>query len=377
LKTGRSSKLKFNVEMRTIFLAQGIERHESDFELEVRKEESEKATFDFLKRGIEKSGLLKKPEDLNISKKDGQLEFLNRKQKVKYIIKIINSKDKFKNALQTPGVHVVYNGHSRHGRGACFDIYPADKAADQKGDQWENGREIFWWGVKEKDNGIFRMGYRYVLIKISDLFDHDYHFTPVRAEYKIPKPGSENRKSNFHPQARSRLRLISLPDELKPKVISGYESETNQYWGRKGMILVHAGWKSTIAKTHDLGATELKCKVFCHFGCSSRLHFSAIIRSPKYNNWQEASPQNRFTYLTTAPSDELDSFYWLLYLLTYSKRNDFENWWVSLEWARHRANQRLISEGIKYKIWCPLMYQLTPKQLKKKELIMKKRYGSK
>ena len=65
--------------------------------------------------------------------------FKSAKQGVKYTIDVTTDKPEFKNKLETPGKpgtkeleywHVIYAGHSRYGRGACFGT------DDKPGEDW-------------------------------------------------------------------------------------------------------------------------------------------------------------------------------------------------------------------------------------------------
>jgi hypothetical protein len=108
---------------------------------------------------------------------------------------------------------------------------------------------------------------------------------------------------------------------------------------------MYAGWEDTLSSPFDLGATEMKCKVFCHFGCSSRLHYWKIVRKSPYKNWaRDVPPTDKFAYFTTAPATYVCSCYWLFYLLNYTEVNNYRSWWNSLEYAKRNANRLLRSE---------------------------------
>jgi len=158
--SGWMARFLHGYETREIILAQGITRHESDFEHYQNQGYQIDTTFDFLSREIGSDF----QENSSTS-----AEYTNTDQKVHYIINLIHSKDEFKQALETENKHVVYNGHSRYGRGACFDVYSG--AADETGDQWEQG--------SDNDDGLFRLGYPYVGIPLEDIHHHEYHFAPI------------------------------------------------------------------------------------------------------------------------------------------------------------------------------------------------------
>jgi len=324
--SGKNLKLVFGIETRKIYLAQGIGVHESDM-----LSKGQDTAFQYLSNKI--------GDDFKV-RSDSLAEYTNYKQRVHYIIRIIQSKDKFKNTLMTKGVHVVYLGHARFGRGACFDVY--SKKENTKGDQWEQGMN--------NKNGLLRLGYPYIDIPFRDPEHHKYHFAPVPAENDVPP------RSQCHPNIRRQLSPKTLPESLRELVYQNYRSEDNRYWGftksGKIHILIHAGWENTLSNPYDLGATNLKCKVFCHFGCNSRIHFWRIVRKSKYKGWVRSNPPiDKFAYFTTAPSTQLASFFWLYYVLKYPYKNNFESWWKSLEWAKGKTNIELRSEGFKYKIY--------------------------
>lgn len=329
--SGRILRLVYGIETREIYLAQGIERHESDFLYWQSQEYDVDTTFQYLSREI--------GDEFRV-RSDTLAEYTSTQQRVHYIIRIIHSKDEFKNALETEGIHVVYNGHSRYGRGACFDVY--SNHANQRGEQWEQGIN--------NNNGIFRLGYPYIGIPFEDIEHHQYHFAPVPIENDVPP------RSHRHPHARRQISRKTLPESLRELAHPDYRSESNRYWGftRRGKIhiLLHAGWENTLSNPYDLGVTILRCRVFCHFGCSSRIHFWRIVRRPEYKGWVRPSPPtDRYAYFTTAPSDEKDSLYWLYYVLKYPHQNSFEPWWNSLQWAKRRTNRKLRSEGAAFRIY--------------------------
>jgi hypothetical protein len=87
----------------------------------------------------------------------------------------------------------------------------------------------------------------------------------------------------------------------------------------------------------DLGATDVKCRVFCHFGCSTFKHNYPILRKRK--GWKR-TPDDRFAYWTTASALE-STPYWLHYLFVYPKENAFQSWYPSLQWAVQKTNVKL------------------------------------
>jgi hypothetical protein len=278
-------------------------------------------------------------------------QYTSDKQKVHFIILVSVSKKDFKLALETKGLHVIYFGHARYGRGACFDTHTGRGRGiekHQRGHHWEQS--------VNDDNGLFRLGYPYVPVSIEDISHHQYFFAPVPVEDGVP---SNEKRHPFsrHPHARKSIRKITLPLELRHLVYPPtYESRSHQYYGltRRGKthFLLNAGWTKTLNAPYDLGTIDMKCKVFCHFGCSSRLHFWQIVRKKEYKGWQRPKPPtDKFAYFTTAPSDQRITPLWLYNLLSYDKQNNFKPWWKSLENAKKKTNNKLKSLGTKYRLY--------------------------
>ena len=287
--------------------------------------------------------------------------FTSEKQKVKFVIVTVVSKKDFKKALETdkPELHVIYDGHSRYGRGACFDTYTGigvEVKQHQEGNQWERGNG--------DDNGLFRLAYPYVAVPLEDVKHHKYFFTPVSIEEGVP-PKERKHPFSRHPKVRRKsFKKVSIPLELQHLIWPTYESKSKQYHGytklekkgkkqkKKVYVLFHAGWAKTLNSPYDLGESNLECRVFCHFGCSSRLHYWHIVRRKEYKGWERPKPPtDKYAYFTTAPSDARISPLWLYYLLAYDKKNNYKHWWQSLEWAKKRANKKLRRIKAGYQIY--------------------------
>ena len=373
---------KEGYETRIILLAIGIEAHDEDL-YKQREQMSEKAekkanlktiyernyepyylpTLDYLKRKFGEDFEIETDKD-KIKQILSQLKidlftnvlkvgkYTSEHQKVKYVIATVTSKKDYKKALEIeePQLHVIYDGHSRYGRGTCFDTYTdvaIDNPKHEEGKQWESGNSA--------DNGLFRLGYTYVPVSLEDIKHHKYPFAPIAVE-EGPPPNENKPPFSRHPHARRSLRKTSLPEELQQFVLAPYKSPSNQYYGltaeNEESVLFHAGWTKTTNDPYDLGATDLKCKVFCHFGCSSQLHYWEIVRKDGYKGWSRPKPPtDRYAYFTTAPSDARATPLWLFYLLSYEKENDFQPWWDSLEAAKKKANNKLRSIGAGFEFY--------------------------
>ncbi len=283
--------------------------------------------------------------DFQVDSDRKNAEYVSDAQRVRYRLRAVDKKSEFKTALETEGVIVVYDGHSRYGRGACFDQYSG--VADKHGEQWESGTT--------DDNGLFRLGYHYVPVPLSDIEHHQYTFIPLAEGDEIPARRHRHPYQR-HPYARRRWRLFTLPEELRSFVHPAYRSLDDRYYGlrreRKQHIILVAGWEDTGARPYDLGSVNMRCRTFCHFGCSSRTHFWHIVRRSEYKGWQRnRPPTDRFAYFTTAPATYKATCYWLHHLLAYSRPNNPRHWWESHEYAKRRANRQLRREREVFRIY--------------------------
>jgi hypothetical protein len=310
-------------EKRHIVIAEGIEFHESEIGV--------KSVFGYLKQNL--------GADFVVDSAGLNAEYKSEAQQVDYTLEVVHKKSAFKKALETDGIIVVYAGHSRYGRGACFDQYTGKRKVDGK--QWENGTN--------DDNGLFRLGFPYVPVSEHDISTHKYQFSPVPVE-SGPIKRKKGHPYDFEEEFRIKpIKKFILPEDLRGLVIPGYESETNEYYGfykREGgkqvrHFILNAGWDNTQCPNHELGSVNLKCRTFCHFGCSSKDHFWQIIRHEKYKAWKRPNPPTeKFAYFTTAPG--IVWHLWVYHLLTFSEENDpadnDKHWWRSHQHAKYATN---------------------------------------
>lgn len=271
---------------------------------------------------------------------DGTAEYTDNRQHVHFTLEQVIQKNHFKDALETPDVMVIYDGHSRYGRGTCFD--PATPPTQEHGEHWENG--------SGDTDGIFRLGYPFVAVDLGDIRHHQYTCHPLRVE--DPTPPTADRDLD----ARRGLSRFTMPPDLRGFVAADHVSPSHQYWGfRAGgdiNLLMRADWQNTLSTPFDLGATSLNCRCFCHFGCDSRDHFRAIVRGTDRKNWvRDSPPTTRFAYFTTNLSDCQATPFWLRCWLTYRHENAFQSWSASLENAKQRTNNMLNSASAGYLIY--------------------------
>jgi hypothetical protein len=312
------------VEERTIIVAQGIERHSHQLP------EGWRIPSDVGQR-LRDEGLGGDIESLS----DSRMVFLARSQGVRYTIRVITRKDEFKAALETPGVHVVYGGHARYGRGPCF------------GNNDPVGTGEDWGGGSDPDvNGIFPMGYPYLAVPIGEIASHQYTAYPVVAGRRhLPR---RDRDKYIRRRGLRRIPVSRLPENARAH-LAGVD-DTDRVWGYVARshgahsvhIVLHAGWEHT-GEPMDLGATNMQCRVFCHMGCSTFDHNYRVMRFLK--SWRRQG-NDRFAYWTTKPSTSWNRIPWLYHLLTYRRYNAFRSWHPHLRHAVRQTNRepRLRSE---------------------------------
>jgi len=295
--------------------------------------------------------------DINFSD-DRHATYISHMQGVRFTLRIIVRKDEFKQALETPGIHVVYDGHARYGRGPCFgsnggsdDVWQQKNRSEHDevvpGEDWENGTD-------PNVSGIFRMGYPLIPIPVSEIIEHGYTANLLRAaeplNWEDCHPAIQNTLSQWR---RFTLDALDSSGELG-RHVAGQPSATEEFWGRGGSldgergphVIIRAGWTETVSNPMDLGATNVRCRVFCHFGCSTLKHNRRILR--EFKNWQQTG-DDHFAFWTSAPSD-MRTRLWIYHILTYPTYNAFQSWQGSLDYAVRRTNQDLRNMSAGYQI---------------------------
>ncbi len=288
-----------------------------------------------------------------VNRSDGSYEYLNTDQGVRFIIKVVQTKLQFREALTTPGAHVLYDGHARYGRGPCFG-----EGGGSKGEMWEEGtgngrdrpRDAL---VHPCEDGIFRMGAKYIGVEASEILDHGY--TPNLAEATV-RPTADECDEELKPYLSS-LKGRKIQD-INPALIPLMRSEDLDkkfwsYWAYFKKVyqpfVVHkAGWESTLSSPDDIGALTPTCRVFSHLGCSTKKHNYPVVRKQK--QWQHEG-NGRYAYWTTKPTDFAAGHYWLQHLLTYKEFNAFQPWEKSLNYALEKTNSMLTKDNFSSQIY--------------------------
>jgi hypothetical protein len=334
-----------NFEIRELVVAQGVQFHNDDFERKIRfLAQGDPTELAGLGQFTTPVGLLNDFPDIVI-RDDNNAVFISDAQRVEFRIRVINTKDLFKTALETPGVHVIYSGHARFGRGACFapDL-PPDPAEpggqDLTGDNWEMGTDPVKFG-------LFRMGHPFVGVPFVELDEHKYRMRPVPTSVKVNPADMDKALAN--------------PNSLRPIILRGTRFESfildpvvDTYWGCTTVhgagVLLFADFQNTatpILPSTDLGATNIQCRCFTVIACETFDHFHQILRKRKGFTRTETEG---FAYFTSDLSDIRFVRLYIGSLFEFPERNDFKSWFPSLEFAKTRTNQKLAAMANKCRI---------------------------
>jgi len=337
--------VNLNYEVREIVVAQGIQFRNKD--LEITSEDlfpGAQLTDEIRNEMVIPLGLKNDFPDIVIQDATRAV-FISDAQHVEFRIRVVNTKSAFKDALETPGIHVVYAGHSRFGRGPCFGPDLGDPP-NLTGEDWETGTDTNRFG-------IFRMGRPFAGVPFAEDLDvHKYRMRPVPTTQKVSPADVDQ---------------LTIPGSLKPVILRGTRFESfiidlpiaDTYWGCKTVhgdgVLLFADFQNTpflpplpppfppfppipSVSAMDLGATNLQCRCFTLCGCDTLKHFHEIVRKRKGFT---KSGNEGFAFFTVgavpiAPATK----FWLSSLLEFPERNDFQPWSASLDFAVKRTNQK-------------------------------------
>lgn len=326
--------LDLTLEDRHVFLAQGLQFHNDQMPLEWRVPESlidPKSSFP----------VMQKRKALQVLVKDeNNFEYKNYEQGVNYIVKRLVSRSEFQTALTTEGAHVVYAGHARYGRGPCF----GRGGAHDPGEQWEDG--------SGPDNGLFRMGFPFLSVPREEIEHHGYTANPVESSISLSSADCE-------PDLRKQLSKLKrrTAGEIGAAVTGRFKDPDPQktWWTHDGyengkktiFVVLHADWESTTTEPFDLGATDIRAKVFNHFGCSTLQHNEEVVR--KLKGWKQEG-DNRHGYFTTGLSFGLEVVFYFYHLFSYTNQGRGREWKPSIEYAVSKSNQDLAASGADYRL---------------------------
>ncbi len=294
----------------------------------------------------------------------GEFVYENAPQGVSFDLKFVTKKSEFVQYLTTPDAHVVYAGHARYGRGPCF----GDTAAP--GEEWEEGT-----GTHPNDTGIFRLGFPFLAVPISEIYEHRYTANLVSSSVKLKPKDCTHELRAYLPgvraatldkidrlTARKAIRQNHMPCDK----CSGPEhslashalaaSPDDKFWyyveSDEGLaqphIVLHAGWQNTTSAPDDLDAQLPECRVFCHFGCSTGPLNQPVLR--RLANWTREG-DNHYAYFTTRIATNITVVFWLQHLLSYGKFNAFMPWKPSIDYAFVHTNKDLAAGHWGFQIW--------------------------
>jgi hypothetical protein len=347
-------------EIRKIVMALGLQFTRQDtLDLLAHAEANDEwpaETREYLVRGYRSmllpEGLADKVPGLLSYEMDGRQHavYLSVPQNVLYLIECVEDKAAFREALLTDGVVVVYNGHARFGRGPCFG--PPGAAP---GDNWERG--------DDPDRcGLFRMSHPFLGIPAHDIVEHGYHTVPLPASEPRPTYAQANPELRPHlgqlrprcvgemhgdPAFVARLAELIGVEPDSPQQFWTYRAIEDSRHGVECHLVLYAGWEDTDTAPFDLGATDFRCRMFCHFGCSTFLLNYPVVRGLK--GWRRDG-DNRLAYWTTTLANGLVGNIWLAHLLTYPEPQAGKSWDPWVRYAVRQTNRDLAAEGERYRL---------------------------
>ena len=328
-----------NFEIRELIVAQGLQFHNDDVERKIQfQSQSNPSTLTFVNQLTIPRSLLNDFPDI-VLQGDNSAVFISDAQRVEFRIKVINTKDAFKTALETPGVHVIYCGHARWGRGPCFgpDL-PVDATRsdgqDITGDNWEMGTDT-------NKFGIFRMGHPFIGVPFVELDEHQYRMRPVPVTTKVSPADID--PSLTIPSSLSSINLRGSRFEsriLDPVVDAYFACQTLEGPG----LLLFADFQNSSSQPMDLGATNIRCRCLTLLGCETFSHFHPILRKRKGFARTET---DGFAYFTSDVTSNQTFRLYIGSLFEFPERNDFKSWFPSLEFAKSKCNQKMAAVGEK------------------------------
>ena len=323
-------------ELRHIVVAQGIEFNRRDhFEVIASHPDAPAAAIAAYRAGIFPDALPARVPGVFVYELNGQQRALyySRAQHVTYTMELVEDKRSFMQALGTDGIIVIYDGHARYGRGPCFG---PDKGP---GDDWERG-------TTPAERGLFRMGFPCIGVSLHDILHHGYRTAALPATE--PRPDRADCDPDLRPHlgrltARGIAELQAGEAERESLATQlGVPADgAARFWAyrEKGEwhLVLREGWEDP-GYPYNLGSTELRCRLFCHLGCSTYAHNYPVLR--KLKGWKREA-NDRFAYWTTAPSYAGTSVTLLSHLLTYPKKSGGEPWEPWLRYGVRSANGEL------------------------------------
>jgi hypothetical protein len=266
-------------------------------------------------------------------------EYRNHRQRVIFDIQETTDKAVFRRWLETPEAHVIYNGHARYGRGPCFGRMEDN---DMLTEDWGEG-------TNRSTTGSFRIGYPFIPVPVSEIEEHGYTAHLLKESEGVPEA------DDCHPDLLPYRRSLQprTPDQLHPglaRYLRGHQSGDRYLAYRSAgswKVVHHAGWQNTASAPNDWGGTNIQCRVFCHFGCSTFHHNYPIVR--RIAQWTREGNE-RYAYWTSHLAYSVTASRWVANLVTYNVENAFASWKPSLDHAVARTNRDVRAEGYSYRV---------------------------
>jgi len=271
---------------------------------------------------------------------NGVHTLVNAEQGVHYTLMVRQKKSELEEYMRLENTYLVYAGHARFGRGACFGtgVGPSE--------EWEDGDPS-----DTANTGLFRMGFPYIPIPRLEIIEHGYTANAVTADTPIAR-------EDCHPDLVANLRKLKprTAAQIDPELVGRFKDPDpdRTYWtyndydlGKPEIfVLLHAGWQATSTHPHELNEVDLKCRVFCDFGCSTQKHHSPVLRG--FKGWQREGDE-RYAFFTTHVANNIGNVYWLYHTFTYDQWSAFEPWEAGLKYTLQRTNRDLGRDGWPYR----------------------------
>lgn len=326
--------LDLRLEDRHIFLLEGLQFHNNQLPASLQVPETlvnPKTSFGTVKS---KKALAVQVTDAN------NWEYESLEQGVRYKVQRLFTRDEFKKALETPDAHVLYSGHARFGRGPCFGFGDGKST----GEKWEDG--------DDDATGILRMGKPFLAIPVSDLLHHKYTANLVTADVTITAADCD---ADLKPRV-SALKA-KKPKDIHPEILPFLKNPDpdQKYWSFSGsdegkstnFIVLHAGFEGTTTAPLDLGATDVKARLFAHFGCSTLKHNREVVVDLK--GYKLADDHN-YSIFTTDLSNGTEVVLYFYHLFSCPEPSRGGAWKASVEYAIQKTNADLAANSQRHRL---------------------------
>jgi hypothetical protein len=231
---------------------------------------------------------------------------------------------------------VLYMGHARFGRGACFGrIFNRPDDGPTTGDVWQQG--------------LFRKGFPHIAVPAREIVEHGYRcFVSPASQALVQADCDPLLKQKFSSLKKKPLKEVMPAEGLD--FIQGL-SPDDLVWtlrafqhGTTDDFLVHvAGFQDTAFPDVDLGKTAIACRGFFDCACSTEPLNKAIVQDRK---GFKLTGDRFYSFFTSDVSDMFDGMAFLYHMLAFPKPSRFFPWKDMLEHARTEANKDAAYWGV-------------------------------